>query len=57
MIDQIYNWFSIQDIVLFISLITYFGLWIDYIDKKLRRKERKRCNLQMKKVKECMNMK
>lgn len=43
MIDQIYNWFSIQDIVLFISLTINFGLWIDYIDKKLRRKERKRC--------------
>ena len=44
MIDQVYSWFTVQDTILFISLLINLGLFIDYLDKKIqRRKEKRKC--------------
>lgn len=41
MIDNIYNWFSTQDLVLMMSIFINLMLFINYIDRKFERKEKK----------------
>jgi len=42
MIDNIYSWFSTQDLVLFMSIIINLMLFINHVDRKIsRRKEKK----------------
>lgn len=42
MIDNIYSWFSTQDLVLFMSIIINLMLFMNHVDRKImRRKEKK----------------
>jgi len=43
MIDNIYNLFTTEDLVLLMFIFINLGLFIDYIDRKIsRRKERRK---------------
>lgn len=39
MVDQIYSLFTLQDIVLFISVFINLGLFINHLDKKFSKKK------------------
>lgn len=38
MVDEIYNIWTAQDIILFFSLFINLGIFLDYIDRKITKK-------------------
>lgn len=42
MVDQIYSWFGLEDLIFMFSLFINFTLFFDYLDRKAKAKKLKR---------------